>query len=256
MIFTASVGFHDRDVEDRYNVYVQMCEHGEIVETKSTKYLRWEVGENLELWTRVKGGQPDALYHYYYAGGARMNVALLEKMPRRDETVSDGAFFCRSSACAGVGWIAGRVPFVFDTPDFHRYDDLLLPRLAQVQLTAFASNLRAFAYEGEYLEAFPTNEKGYGWNCKHFIPACLLGFRDEENELQAAVTQVSGLVLDEGIITNPVTGLDFCWAKVETIGGEVDVVCSPERLSGYLVRGGIATANCYLYGRLIEDRSN
>jgi hypothetical protein len=204
----------------------------------------------------VKDGQPDALYHSYYAGDARMTVALLEKMPRRDESVSDGAFLCRSGACAGAGWVAGRVPFVFDTPDFHRYDDLLLPRLAAVQLTAFASSMRGFPDEEEFDEAFPANEKGYCWNYKHFFPAYVMHARDENNELQAAVTKVSGFVLDAAILTNPVTGLDFCWAKVETIGGEVDVVCAPDRLSGYLVKDGIATADCYLYGRLIEDRSN
>ena len=74
--------------------------------------------------------------------------------------------------------------------------------------------------------------------------------------MQPAGAAVSGYVLDSGIITNPATGLDFCWAKVETIGGEVDMVCAPDRLSGYIVKDGIAVANCYLYGRLIEDRSN
>ena len=235
MIFTANVGFYDRDVVDHYNTYTQMCEHGEIVETKNAKYLRWEVGENLELWTRVKGGVPEALFHTYYAGDARMTVALLEKTPRSEEAFSDGAFFCRSGASAGAGWVAGRAPFVFDTPYFHRYDDLQLPRLASVQLTAFAFDMRGFEDEDEYDEAFPA---------------------DEEGELQPAGAAVSGYVLDSGIITNPATGLDFCWAKVETIGGEVDVVCPPDKLSGYLVKDGIATINCYLYGRLIEDRSN
>lgn len=256
MIITSSVGFLDRNAVDFYNTYLQICEHGEIVETKSAKYLRWAVSENLELWTRVKDDGPEMHFHSYYAGHARMTVALIEKTPRRKETLSDGAFLCRSSASAGAGWIAGRVPFVFDTPDFHRYDDLQLPRLATVQLTAFAFNVEGFEDEDEYDKAYPADEEGYCWDYKHFVPAYMLNPRGEDNELQPACTQVSGFVLDAGIITNPVTGLDFCWAKVETIGGEVDVVCSPDKLSGYLVKDGIATLNCYLYGRLIEDRSN
>jgi hypothetical protein len=74
--------------------------------------------------------------------------------------------------------------------------------------------------------------------------------------LQPACTEVSGFVRDTGLITNPLTGHDFCWARVDTIGGEVDVVCSPDRLSGYLVKGGIAATSCYLFGRLLEDDSN
>jgi hypothetical protein len=256
MIFTASIGFKDRNVVDFYNTYTMMCERGEIVETKSAKYLRWEVGEHLELWTRVKNGQPEVLYHPRFAGDARMTVALLEKTPRSQETYSDGAFLCRSSASAGSGWIAGRVPFVFDTPDFHRYDDLQLPRLATVQLTAFAFGMQGFENEDEYDEAYPPDDDDYCWDYKHFVPAYMLNPRGEGGELQPATTTVSGFVLDTGIITNPVTDLDFCWAKVETIGGEVDVVCSPDRLNGYLVKGGVATLYCYLYGRLIEDRSN
>jgi hypothetical protein len=84
----------------------------------------------------------------------------------------------------------------------------------------------------------------------------MLNPRGEGGELQPATTQLSGFVLDTGIITNPLTGLDFCWIKVDTIGGEVDVVCSPDKLGGYLVTGGIATLDCYLYGRLIDDTSN
>lgn len=256
MIITMSVGFRDRNPDDLYNTYMQLCENGEIFETKNAKYLRWAVGQNLELWTKVKDGKPEMIYHPSFDGDARMTVALMEKTPRRDEAFSDGAFFCRSSASAGEGWVAGRAPFVFDTPYFHRYDDLQLPRLASVQLTAYSFNMRGFAHEDEYEVAYPVNEKGYFWNCKHFVSACLIEPRGENNELQPACAEVSGYVLDSGILTNPSTGLDFCWAKVETIGGEVDVVCQPERLEGYLVNGGIARTRCYLYGRLIKDRSN
>jgi hypothetical protein len=256
MIITSSVGFRDRNSFDFYNTYLQLCENGEIFETKNAKYLRWDVGDNLELWTRVKDEGPEMHYHSCFEGDARMTVALLEKTPRRKEMFSDGAFFCRSSASAGAGWLAGRAPFVFDTPYFHRYDDLQLPRLASVQLTAFAFTMQGFADEEEYDVAYPADEEGYCWDYKHFVPACMIEPRGEDNELQPACGEVSGYVLDSGILTNPSTDLDYCWAKVETIGGEVDMVCAPDRLSGYIVKGGIAVANCYLYGRLIEDRSN
>jgi len=256
MIITSSVGFRDHSTVDLYNTYMQLCENGEIFETKNVKYLRWAVGDNLELWTRVKGGEPEVHYHPCYEGDARMTVAILEKTPRRKELFSDGAFFCRSSASAGAGWVAGRAPFVFDTPYFHRYDDLQLPRLATVQVTAFAFGMKGYVDEEEFDVDYPEDEQGYCWDYKHFIPTCMIEPRGEDNELATAGAQVSGYVLDSGILTNPSTGLDFCWAKVETIGGEVDMVCAPERLSGYVVKDGILAANCYVYGRLIEDRSN
>jgi hypothetical protein len=116
--------------------------------------------------------------------------------------------------------------------------------------------MAGFENEDEYDEAYPADEQGYCWDYKHFIPALMLNPRGEGGELQSASAEVSGWVSDTAILTNPVTGLDFCWARLDTIGGEVDVVCSPDRLSGYLVKGGLAASNCYLYGRLIEDDSN
>jgi hypothetical protein len=256
MIFASDVGFRDRSSVRLLENFRQMCEHGEVVETAGMRYLKWSVGEGLELWTRFKDGAPVPLFFPYYAGGSRMTVALLEKTPRREPLHADGAFFCRGRGCAGADWVAGRNPFVFDTPAYHRYDGLSLPRLCSVQLTAFAFEMAGYETEEEYDEAYPPDENGYCWDYKHFVPACMVEPRGDGGELQQAGAEVSGYVKDTGIIANPLTGHDFCWARVETVGGEVDVVCSPDRLSGYLVKGGVAATTCYLFGRLIEDDSN
>lgn len=257
MIFAESVGFHGRGAAALYETYRGICENGELVEAGGFKYLRWAVGEHVELWTQVRDGKPEITLNYYYAGETRMRVALMEKTPRRETLLSDGAFFCRGVGFAGEGFVAGRNPFVFDTIDYHRYDSLRLPRLATVQLTACAFRLTGFEYEEDYDEAYPADAAGFCWDYKHFIPALMFDReRGEDGELQSANAEVSGLVSDTAIVTNPVTGLDFCWARLETIGGELDVVCAPDKLDGYLVKGGIAVARSYLYGRLAEDDCN
>ncbi|MET0649386.1 MAG: hypothetical protein ABW208_22480 [Pyrinomonadaceae bacterium] len=253
MAYNADVGFYDRDAVRHLEIFKQLCKHGELIETGGMSYLKWSVGHKVELWTRVKDGQPEMLYYPCFAGEARMKVALLEKMSRRKTELSEGAFFCRGGASAGEGWVAGRNPFIFDTIHYHRYERLSLPRLSTVQLTGFAFRLTGFENEEEYDEAYPADDEGYCWDYKHFIPSLMFDPRDEGGELQSASAEVSGWVLETNIITNPATGLDFCWAKLDTIGGEVDVVCAPERLSGYLLAGGIAVARCYLYGRLTDD---
>lgn len=257
MIFAACVGFPERGATNLLETYQRICEQGELVEAGGAKYLKWEVGERVELWTDVKDGKPEMLFKPFYAGETRMKVALIEKTPRRDEMISDGAFLCRGKGCEGAGWIAGRNPFIFDAIDFHRYDSLSLPRVGTVQLTAFSFSMTGFEDEEEYEEAYPANDKGYAWGYKHFIPALMYDReRGEGGELQSAHAEVSGYVNDTGIMTNAVTGRDFCWARLDTIGGEVDVVCAPDRLSGYLVKGGIAASRCYLYGRPARDDSN
>ncbi|MBV8857981.1 MAG: hypothetical protein JOZ02_13695 [Acidobacteria bacterium] len=257
MIFAACVGFPERGAASLLETYHRICERGTLVEAGGFKYLKWEAGERVELWTDVKDGKPEMLFKPFYAGETRMKVALIEKTLRRDEVVSDGAFLCRGKACEGAGWVAGHNPFIFDAIDFHRYDSLSLPRVSTVQLTAFSFQLTGFEDEEAYEEAYPADADGYCWDYKHFIPALICDpQRGEGGELQSAHAEVSGYVNDTGIITNAVTGRDFCWARLDTVGGEVDVVCPPDRLSGYLVKGGIAASRCYLYGRVVEDRCN
>lgn len=256
MIFETDVGFRDRSAAGTIETLRQMCEHGEVLETAGMTYLRWAVDERLELWASFNDGSFGPLFFPYYAGDSRMKVALLEKTPRRNPLRADGAFFCRGGASAGAHWVAGRNPFVFDTLDYYRHDGLSLPRVQAVQLTAYAFEMAAYEGEEEYDEANPPDEHGYCWDYRHFVPVCTTTPRGEGGELQDACAEVSGYVRDTAIVTNPLTGLDFCWARVETVGGEVDVVCSPERLGGYLVTGGVAVTSCYLFGRLIEDDSN
>lgn len=45
---------------------------------------------------------------------------------------------------------------------------------------------------------------------------------------------------------------DFCWAKVLTKAGEIDVVASPDLLDGYIVKDGILSCHCYLSGRIMN----
>lgn len=256
MIYAAHVGFYDSGFRDHYRTYQRLCEKGELIEAGDFKYLMWSVGGQVELWTRVNDGKAEPIFQPYFAGKARMKVALLEKMTRREQSLSDGAFLCRGGGFAGGGWVAGRNPFIFDTPDFHRYDGLTLPRVCDVHVAGLAFNLHAFEDEDGYDEAYPATEKGYCWDYRHFIPMLMGEPRKEDGELQSAHAEVSGYVRDAGLITNPETGLDFCWARLDTVGGEVEVVCSPDKLDGYLVNGGVAVASCYLYGRLAENDFN
>jgi hypothetical protein len=65
---------------------------------------------------------------------------------------------------------------------------------------------------------------------------------------------LTGHVLETSIITNPITDSDFCWAKIRTLGGELDMVADPLMLNGFLVKGGIISGSFWLSGRL-PDRA-
>jgi hypothetical protein len=232
--------------------YLAIEERGEVIATGGAQYLRLAVDDRLELWTRFVNDQPDVHLHSYFRGESRFPVVLYERTERAERLRADGAFFCRSKPLQGEGWFAGQIPIVFDVPDYHRYDAVPLPRVCVVQLTAMALQMKGYVDEDEFREDYPWDEEGYGWGERYFAPTCWTEPRGENGELQEATAAVSGYVLDTAILTNPLTGLDYCWALVETICGVVDIVCSPNDLEGYLHKGGVATASCLLTGRILD----
>jgi len=255
MTYLQDMGFHDGSGRERLRTLMLMQEEGEEIVAGGARYLKLAVDDRLELWTRIIEGEPEGYLHSYFVGDSRFPVALLERTPRAKRVMSDGAFYCRAKPVQGDGWIAGQLPFVFDAHDYHCYDHLSLPCVAVAQLTASASQLIGYEDEDEYEEANPPDEEGYGWQARHFVPACMVEPRGEGGELQIAGATVSGFVLDTAILTNPLTGIDFCWALIESICGVVDVICAPDDLEGYLHTGGVASANCFLTGRILDCAS-
>ena len=250
----SDIGFADGNGYERLKLVQQMQEKGEIIKTANSTYSKWDEGSGCEVWSKMNGKEIDGRLHAHFQGSARMRVALIEKMRRASEALSDGAFLCWSTPCQGENWVSGKLPFVFDAPDYDRYDGLQLPKLVEVQLTGFAFQLTGFESEEDYEEANPPDDEGYYFAARHFIPSVFTAERGENNELQGCFAEISGDVLDTAIITNPATEADFCWAKVLTIGGEVDMVCAPQFLNGYLVTGGVVCGHVLVMGRLIDER--
>jgi head-tail adaptor len=60
----------------------------------------------------------------------------------------------------------------------------------------------------------------------------------------------TGRVLDTGELTNGWSGATFLWARVRTLGGEVDVVADPEIVTGDATVGGVAQGEFWMSGRL------
>ena len=60
----------------------------------------------------------------------------------------------------------------------------------------------------------------------------------------------SGHVLESGRRTNRLTGADFIWCLVETLGGVYDVVIDPELLPDVPRVGGVLQGSFWLSGRI------
>src|SRR3989475_11434268 len=63
-----------------------------------------------------------------------------------------------------------------------------------------------------------------------------------------------GTVQDTSRLTNPITGHPFFWARVRTLGGELDVVADPAIVKGTIKKNGIIGSMSWLSGRIQQYR--
>jgi hypothetical protein len=232
-------------------------------------------GGGIEVWAKQEAVDKLGHLHPHFSGGARIRVALVEKRPSQT-ALTEGLFvaYFKHKEGEGIesvherlrygdGTYTGVIPFVFASPDYHCYSQLPLPIVTDVQIAAFPFQMFAYETEDEWIDEQLEHEKlaralsgeeeeedpGFLAGAS-FMPSTMLFEKDSPDDFPAPTAQLSGIVLETAIITNPVTAQDFSWARLETAAGEMDMVVSTDMLHGYLVEGGVAAGHCLLSGRL------
>lgn len=251
-----------------------MMEQGKIINTPVATYRCFAPGAGVEVWARQETDEKLGHLHAHFAGAARMRVALVEKRPGTS-ALSDGLFVAyfnhkegeglesvHERLRYGDGTYTGVIPFVFSTPDYNRYAELSMPVVTDVQLVAFPFKMTAYETEDDWIDwQFEERKKVQGaeadddggfYGGASFIPLAAFFDKKSPDDFPKPMAILSGVVLDTAILTNPATGQDFSWARIETAAGEMDLVVSPQLLEGYLIEGGVAAGECYLSGRLPE----
>ena len=108
-------------------------------------------------------------------------------------------------------------------PEAALHAELELPCVTEVQLAAFAHELAVFADADAYAEANEGRELPYA--AESFIPSGLFVTGDEPEP--AAEAFFTGTVLAARGRMNETTGDAFWWARVRTLGGEIEIVADP-----------------------------
>lgn len=234
----------------------QAVKNGISFEAERGRYIKWSTGVGPELWIYIYQSGNTSRFYPHFSGNAKMRFILQERAPFND--VRPGYF---------VGWVNTadhgaenkqytlRYPLIFRAPDYDLHLSLDLPVVIDVQLLAFAQELHAFSNEADYY--------AYVWSrglsladesiSPWVMPPPLEDWGyDEEQSFERPRFMISGHVLETSRLTNPVTGVKFCWAKVRTIGGELDIVADPRLLDGTLVTGGVIYGAFSLSGRLLS----
>jgi len=244
----SDIGFALESQEDFEQLALKTCEQGQPFRTTDGTYIKWAPGSGIELWAQLNQEDEIIGLHPHFRGSGRMRVGVVKEIKRPDGTVLDAGYY---------GWANpsdtrvedGDFPFVFDVPNYK----IQKPRFGSVvvvQFAAFAHELASFRSAEEFDRS---QTEGLAYASKSFIPSGLFTFEGGDTVPPEAYAIFAGHVLETSLITNPVTGSDFCWAHVSTLGGEVDVVADPVLLNDVVVKGGIVKGSFWMSGLIIES---
>ncbi|HLZ62332.1 MAG TPA: hypothetical protein VKR06_35760 [Ktedonosporobacter sp.] len=245
-----ALGFPVTTEQDFRHYVYQTSEFGEKIETPNGSYTLWTPGNGIELWVQTNLHRRLLGMNPHFSGQASMRAHLTARILRPQDTPLDGAFHAWANPTSDDPE-SGLFPFVFDSPDYDRHNELQLPHLARVQIAAFAHQLKGFASEEEYM-----NSQGSGikFASESFIPSGLFtpGPQGKNKKPPQAQAIFSGRVIATQRLTNPVTNQKFYWAQVHVLGGEIDIVADPQVVEGKVVEDGIVSGTFWLSGRLLD----
>ena len=208
-------------------------------------YVRWPMGGSTELWVSLAGSGASAQFvdvnpHVEAAVGMRVQITAC--LPAETKKGMGGLV---------VGWAdpqpggpnRGAYPFVFDAPDFGLLK-LEPDQTVEVGLAGFARSVEVYADDGE--SGLPMGALKMA--PESFLPSGL--FVADGRPTPRAEARLSGHVLAVELRRNDITGLDFWWARVRTLGGEVELVADPSTVKGTAEVGSIVGGDVWLSGRV------
>lgn len=217
-------------------------------------YLKFSDASGAEIWLQGNFEQELIGFNPHFAGKSRRTVGLTKAIERESSTL-DGGFHAWANPANEDVETSGEYPFVFDVPDFRMIEQLSLPQICEIQLTAFASNdFKIFADEKEYDDS---QESELKYASKSFVPIGLFASDAEAEaiDLNAVrpIGKFAGEVKEFALKTNELSGEKFYWFLVETLGGEVDIVADVKLISDEPKIGGIVSGQFWLSGRIINQ---
>ncbi|HEX9061478.1 MAG TPA: hypothetical protein VF941_14955 [Clostridia bacterium] len=243
----SSIGLNVTEQKDFENYFELAYQNGEKIKTKLGTYVKWHIGDGIELWGQLDSNNMAVGMNPHFSGTSRIKIRACEKIKRDNDSVLDGALYC---------WAApdesgeGQYPFVFDIPDMAAYGDVDLPKIFTAQITGFAHEISAYKDDEEFEKSQETKPK---FASESFIPAGLFSPDGNETVPPRAMAVFTGHVIETRTVTNQHTNLEFIYARIKTLGGEFDIVVDPHILEGRICVNGVVSGMFWLSGRLIED---
>ena len=248
----SDIGFPTPDEQAVNEMIMHVLEFARPIQCEQGFYLKFSDASGAEIYLQGNFDQELVGFNPHFAGTSRRKVGLTQKI-ERDSSELDGGFHAWANPFEADKEISGEYPFVFDVPDFRMNEIESFPAVKDIQLTAFASNdFQMFASEEDF---FASQESELKYASKSFVPSGLFSFDENENidlNVVRPIGKFAGEIKSFDQRTNQLSGQDFYWFSVETLGGEIDVVADPKFVTEEPKIGGIVSGQFWLSGRIYE----
>jgi hypothetical protein len=242
------VGFNSGNSELE-SLATKCFQNGRATRGPKGTYIVWSPAHGIELWAQLSPSEEMIGLNPHFFGKTRTSVGLMQRVTRTGFAMDGG--FASLAQPFGNDPIRGAFAFVFDTPDFLTHEELKLPAIRTVQLTAFAQQCNVFANEADF-KARITKFGGKSLPSDTFLPLGLTGPNREPIPEPLATAMLCGTILDASLLTNPVTKNNFWWMKLRNGVGEIDCVADTSLLPHGAKAGGVIQCTAFLSGRIVE----
>jgi hypothetical protein len=244
----SSIGLNLNNEDDFSNYFKLAYENGEKIKTKLGTYITWYIGNGIELWGQLDKNNTAIGMNPHFSGKSKIKVRVDSIVKRDNDNVLDGALYCWAEPKENED-DSGIYPFVFDTPDMATYGDIKVPQIVTAQITGFAHEVSAYKDDEEFSNSQKSEPK---FAPESFIPAGLFSPDGNSAAPPQAMAILTGHVTETSRLKNPHTNIEFIYAKVNSLGGEFDIVVDPEILNGDICVNGIVSGMFWLSGRVLD----
>ena len=244
----SSIGFPIQDQDEYLAIANQAGPLATPHEVEQGTYWQWSCESGAELWLQVDAENEFVGMTPFFSGSSRLRIAITKAISRPEDTPLDGAIHGWANP-PGDSCESGDYPLVVDVVDLHRRQALTLPCVVTMQMAAFAHEIEIFSSQEDY-DASKAGQIKFA--SKSFIPAGLFTPDGSQTEHPEAIAIFTGHVLAAEVKQNSLTGHDFYWAHVESLGGPFDVIIDPELCDSPPPIGGIISGTFWLCGRMVE----
>ena len=248
----SDIGFPTPDEQAVNDMIWHVIEMTTPIHTSQGIYLKFSDESGAEIYLQGNEAQELIGFNPHFAGKSRRKVGLTQKI-ERDSSELDGGFYGWANSSGDDVENSSEYPFVFDVPDFRTVEIEDLPVVKEIQLTAFASNdFKIFANEKDFADL---TDSELNHSLQLFTVSGLSEFDETDQSIDMnlirPIGMISGEIKEFEMRINKTSGEKFYWFLIETLGGEIDLVCDPKFVTQEPKIGGIVSGHFWLSGKIL-----